>query len=123
MTSANLRLRGRIATARITSVIGLALIFCRPTFADEMVSPRHHHHHYLSTQHHVVEVVQPPYSGVFITNGFRFIGMTPTCRSWVPGEPIRLISGSWYGYCVTATFYNVLRHNTCQTQCGGAAYY
>lgn len=106
-------------TVRMASVLALASMFCQPAFADEMTN-RHH----LPPQHHVVEVVQPPYSGVFVTNGFRFAGMTAACRGWVPGEPIRLISGSWYGQCVTATFYNVSRHNACQTQCQGrAAYY
>jgi hypothetical protein len=109
---------------RIAPVLGLASMFCQPTFADEMANPRRHHRHYLPPQHHVIEVVEPPYSGLFITNGFRFVGMTTACRGWVLGEPIRLISGSWHGYCVTATFYNVSRYNACQTQCQGrAAYY
>jgi hypothetical protein len=122
MTAVDRRLQ-RITSARIALGCGLALIFCQSTSADEMSGPRHHRRHYVWAQHHVVEVVQPPYSGVFITNGFRYIGMTPTCRSWVPGERIRLVSGSWYGACATATFYNLSRHSTCQTQCSGAAYY
>jgi hypothetical protein len=42
-----------------------ASMFSDPTFADEMANPRHHYRHYLP-QYHVIEIVEPPYSGVFI---------------------------------------------------------
>ena len=96
------RLRTQLAL-----VTCFALLLCQPAFADEAGYTR-----YVSPGHHVVELVSPPYSGQFVINGFRYDGVAPACLSWVPGEHVRLISGSWFGDCVSATFYNVSRHNT-----------
>jgi hypothetical protein len=107
---------------RIASVT-LALLLCQTVFADEAGYTRHRHRYYLSPAHHVVEVVVPPYSGRFVINGFRYDGVGPACLAWVPGERVRLISGSWFGDCASATFYNVSRGNTCTTQCLGRAWW
>jgi hypothetical protein len=105
---------------RVPLVTCFALLFCRPAFADQASYTRYR---YVSSGHHVVELVSPPYSGRFVINGFRYDGVAPACLSWAPGEHVRLISGSWFGDCVSATFYNVSRHNTCQSQCRGRAWW
>jgi hypothetical protein len=106
---------------RVASALGLACLLALPAAADEMPAPRHrhyyHHGHYLPRERHVIEVVQPPYSGIFIINGTRFTGMTPACFAWAAGERIALLSGDWHGHCVTATFYNFWRRSTCRTLC------
>jgi hypothetical protein len=81
----------------------------------------------------VIEVVKPPYSGSFIINGTNFgsfiingtnfAARSPACLSWVAGERITLLAGDWHGYCVSATFYNVTRHQACQMWCGTQATY
>jgi len=98
-------------------------VLAAPAFADE--GPRnhrhhyrHHHHIYLPPERHVIEVVQPPWSGNFIINGTRFTGRDHACHRWAAGERIRLIEGDWNGRCVTAVFYNVSRHSTCEVVCG-----
>jgi hypothetical protein len=110
---------GEAKMLRVASAFGLALLTCQPAFADGWTYSRHryYHRHYLPRERHVIEVVQPPYSGIFIINGIRFTGMTPACLRWAAGERIKLISGDWHGHCVTATFYNFRRHSTCQTWC------
>ena len=103
---------------RVALALGLAFLLGSPATAAEMSAPRHRHYYhrlYLPRERHVIEVVQPPYSGIFIINGIRFIGMTPACFAWAAGERIALLSGDWHGYCVTATFYNLWRHSTCRT--------
>jgi hypothetical protein len=104
---------------RVAWALGLAFLICQPAFADGVTyyRQRYYHRHYLPPARHVIEVVQPPYSGIFIINGIRFTGMTPACLRWAAGERIRLISGDWHGHCVTATFYNTRRHSTCRTWC------
>jgi hypothetical protein len=62
----------RFHVARLLSAFGLALLFCRPALADEISTSRHNYRHYLPAERHVVEVVTPPYSGLFVINGFRF---------------------------------------------------
>ena len=109
--------------ARIASVTCFALVLCQPAFADEAGYTRHRHRHYASSGHHVVELVAPPYSGRFVINGFRYDGVAPACLRWVPGQPVRLISGSWFGDCVSATFYNASQHSTCETLCRGRAWW
>ena len=66
---------------------------------------------------HVIEVVQPPYSGIFIINGRRFTGKTMACLRWAAGERIRLLAGDWNGRCIEAVFYNIWRRSTCETWC------
>lgn len=105
---------------RAGSVIS-ALLVCQPAFADEPAYTRHRHRHYLPPTRHVVELVAPPFSGQFVINGFRYDGVAPACYRWVPGQPVRLISGSWFGDCASATFYNVSTRDTCQTVCRGRA--
>jgi hypothetical protein len=80
---------------RVALATCFALLFCQPALADE--SGRRL---YVSPGHHVVGLVSPPCSGQFVINGFRCDGVAPACRSWVPGEHVRLISGSWFGDCV-----------------------
>jgi hypothetical protein len=129
-----IREAGETKMLRAASAFALALSVCQglmlqgsmfqDAFADGMTysRPRYHYHHrhYLPPERHVIEVVQPPYSGVFIINGIRFTGMTPACLRWAAGERIRLIAGDWHGHCVTAVFYNFRRHSTCQTWCRAA---
>ena len=104
---------------RVALVFGLALLTCQSALADGMIysSYRYYHRRYLPPERHVIEVVQPPYSGIFIINGVRFTGMTEACLGWVAGERISLVAGDWHGHCVTAVFYNFRRHNTCETWC------
>jgi len=103
------------------AAVGLAMLSAGPALADGMTYPgyRHYHRHYLPRARHVVEVVQPPYSGVFIINGVRFTGFTSSCLRWAAGERISLIAGDWHGFCTTAVFYNHFRRSTCQTWCPG----
>ena len=108
-------------TARLALVTCFALLLCQQAFSDEPGYTRHRQRHYPSG-HHVVELVAPPFSGRFIINGFHYDGVAPACLGWVPGEPVRLVSGSWFGDCASATFYNVSERNTCPTQCGGRAW-
>jgi hypothetical protein len=109
---------------RMAAAFALALLMCHGAFADGTTYRRHRHYyhrwHYLPPDRHVIEVVQPPYSGVFIINGIRFTGMTPACLRWAAGERIKLLAGDWHGHCVTAVFYNFRRHSTCQTWCRAA---
>ncbi len=107
--------------SRIAPVSCFALLLCQPASADEAGYTRHRHRHYVSA-HHVVELVAPPFSGQLVINGFRYDGVAPACLGWVPGQPVRLVSGSWFGDCVNATFYNVSQRNTCQTVCRGRAW-
>jgi hypothetical protein len=105
---------------RVALGCGLVWALCQPAVADEAPYPRHryyHHRYYLPRERHVIEVVQPPWSGIFVINGVHFIGITPACFRWAAGEPITLLSGDWHGRCVTAVFYNLWRRNTCQTWC------
>jgi hypothetical protein len=109
---------------RVASAFGVILLLCQPAVTDEMLYPRYrhyHHRHYLPPERHVIEVVQPPYSGIFIINGIRFTGMTPACLRWTAGERITLIAGDWHGHCITAVFYNFRRHSTCRTWCRAAS--
>jgi hypothetical protein len=100
-----------------------ALLLCQPTFADEPGNMRTHHGSFIAAARHVVEVVTPPYSGRFVINGHRYDGVEPACLAWAPAQPVRLISGSWYGDCANATFYNTALRNTCQTVCRGRAWW
>ena len=104
---------------RVALAFGLALLTCQSALADGMIysSYRYYHRRYLPPERHVIEVVQPPYSGIFVINGVRFTGMTEACLGWVAGERISLVAGDWRGHCVTAVFYNFRRHNTCETWC------
>ncbi len=104
---------------RVAPGLCVALLMCQSAFADGMTYPtyRYYHRYYLPPERHVIEVVQPPYSGIFIINGIRFTGMTSACLGWAAGERIRLIDGDWHGHCVTATFYNFARRSTCQMWC------
>ncbi len=104
---------------RVATGLCVALLMCQSAFADGMTYPtyRYYHRYYLPPERHVIEVVQPPYSGIFIINGIRFTGMTSACLGWAAGERIRLIDGDWHGHCVTATFYNFARRSTCQMWC------
>ena len=100
----------------------IGVVICQPTFADEaafMRQPRS----YVAQSRHVIEVVSPPFSGRFVINGYRYDGAEPACQAWVPAQPVRLISGSWRGDCVNATFYNAALRNTCQTVCRGRAWW
>ena len=108
---------------RVASVICVALLLCQSAFADEPAFKRHRHRHYLSAAPHVVELVAPPYSGRFVINGFRYDGVAPACLNWVPGQPVRLVSGSWFGDCDSATFYNASTRTSCQTLCRGRAWW
>ena len=110
-------------TRTVVAVVAGSAIFIQPGFAADKAISSYHHRNGLVPQNHVVEVVTPPYSGVFVTNGFLFAGTSAACRRWVPGERIRLISGSWYGDCTAATFYNLSRRTTCETLCRGAAFW
>jgi len=108
---------------RVALAFGLAFSVCQQVFADEAPyrRPLHYRHGwYLPRERHVIEVVQPPYSGIFIINGIRFTGMTPACFGWAAGEPIGLVAGDWHGHCLTAVFYNFWRRNTCQMWCRAA---
>ena len=107
----------------IISAVGFVLLVLQPGFAADKAVSLRHHRQVLTSQNHVIEVVTPPYSGVFITNGFLYAGINEACRSWVPGERVRLVSGSWTGACTAAIFYNVTRHSTCETVCRGAGFY
>jgi hypothetical protein len=107
---------------RVASVTCFALLLCQPAFADEPSYTRHRHRHYLAAPH-VVELVAPPFSGRFVINGFRYDGVAPACLRWVPGQPVRLVSGSWFGDCESATFYNVSTRTACQTLCRGRAWW
>jgi hypothetical protein len=98
-----------------------ALLICQPAFADEPAYKRQRS--YILASRHVVELVTPPYSGRFVINGYRYDGVEPACLAWVPGQPVRLVSGSWRGDCVNATFYNAALRNTCQTLCLGRAWW
>jgi hypothetical protein len=109
-------------TVRVASVICFALLLCQSAFADEPGYTRHRHRYY-SAAPHVVELVAPPFSGRFVINGFRYDGVAPACLRWVPDQPVRLISGSWFGDCDSATFYNVSTRTTCQTLCRGRAWW
>jgi hypothetical protein len=105
---------------RVAFAFALVVLAGLPTRADEMpYTPHRYHqrHRHYPPERHVVEVVQPPFSGVFIINGIRFTGVTPACFGWVAGDPVTLVSGDWHGHCVTATFYNHFRRNTCETLC------
>jgi hypothetical protein len=108
---------------RVALAVGLAFSISQQVLADEAPYRRHwqyRHGWYLPRERHVIEVVQPPYSGIFIINGIRFTGMTPACSGWAAGEPIALVRGDWHGHCTIAVFYNFWRRNTCQTWCRGA---
>jgi hypothetical protein len=119
-----LQLRGRESMMfRVALAFGLVFSVCQQLFADEAPyrRPLHYRHGwYLPRERHVIEVVQPPYSGIFIINGIRFTGMTPACFGWAAGEPIGLVAGDWHGHCRTAVFYNFWRRNTCQMWCRAA---
>jgi hypothetical protein len=108
---------------RFASLTCSVLLICQSAFADEPAYKRHRYRHYVTAAPHVVELVAPPYSGRFVINGFRYDGVAPACLRWVPGQPVRLISGSWFGDCDSATFYNVSTRTTCQTSCRGRAWW
>ena len=78
---------------RVATGLCVALLMCQSAFADGMTYPtyRYYHRYYLPPERHVIEVVQPPYSGIFIINGIRFTGMTSACLGWAAGERIRLM--------------------------------
>ena len=99
------------------------MVLAAPAFADE--GPRHRHHGgyviYLPPERHVVEVVQPPYSGNFVINGYRFKGLEQSCAGWVAGDRIKLISGDWHARCDVAVFRNMTRGSTCEMSCGWRA--
>jgi hypothetical protein len=105
---------------RTSWVLALAAMICQPALADSMRVPRYRAQpwYVLPPERHVIEVVQPPWSGNFIINGRPFTGMTASCLRWAAGEPIMLRTGDWHGRCIEATFYNLLRRNTCRTWCG-----
>jgi hypothetical protein len=107
---------------RIPLLTCFALLLSQPGFADELGFKRQREPLYALASPHVVEVVTPPYSGRFVINGSRYDGVEPACLAWVPAQPVRLISGSWYGDCVNATFYNASLRTTCQTVCRGRAW-
>lgn len=107
---------------RTVFALGAASIFVQPALAADLAVSSHHHRYGRAPASHVVEVVAPPYSGVFVTNGFLFAGTNSACRRWAPGERLRLVSGSWYGRCTGATFYNLSLRTTCETLCRGAAF-
>jgi hypothetical protein len=108
--------------ARVAPITFALLLFCQSAFSDEAGSMRHRHRH-LWVYPHVVELVAPPFSGQFVINGFRYDGVAPACLGWVPGQPVRLVSGSWYGDCASATFYNGATRSTCETVCRGRAWW
>jgi hypothetical protein len=97
-----------------------AVMIGQPAHADGMRASRYRAvpWYVLPPERHVIEVVQPPWSGNFIINGRRFTGRTPSCLRWAAGEPIRLRAGDWHGRCIEATFYNLLRRNSCTAWCG-----
>jgi hypothetical protein len=105
---------------KTAGLVALAALVSQPALADGMQPSRYRAYRYyvLPPERHVVEVVRPPWSGNFIINGRRFTGITPSCLRWAAGEPITLIAGDWNGQCVEATFYNLMRRNTCTTWCG-----
>jgi hypothetical protein len=67
-------------------------------------------------------VVQPPFSGNFVINGYRFAAKHPSCRSWVAGDRIKLVAGDWHARCVDAVFYNLTQRSTCEMWCGSRAH-
>jgi hypothetical protein len=102
-------------------LMSFVLSLSQPSFADE---PGHMpKQSYSFGTRHVIEVVTPPYSGRFVINGFRYDGVEPACLAWVPSQPVRLVSGSFNGDCVNATFYNASLRSTCQTVCRGRAWW
>jgi hypothetical protein len=105
---------------RVASITFALLLISQPAFSDEPGNVRHRHRH-AAIYPHVVELVAPPFSAQFVINGYRYDGVAPACRSWVPGQPVRLVSGSWYGDCASATFYNSATRTTCETVCRGSA--
>jgi hypothetical protein len=107
--------------ARVASITFVLLLFSQSAFSDEPGYTRHRHR-YAAIYPHVVELVAPPFSGQLVVNGFRYDGVAPACLGWVPGQPVRLVSGSWYGDCASATFYNGVTRNTCETVCRGRAW-
>ena len=100
-----------------------AILPCQSAFADEAGYIPQHQRSYIPGSRHVIEVVISPYSGQFVINGHRYDGIEPACRAWAPAQPVGLISGSWYGDCVNATFYNASLRDTCQTVCRGRAWW
>ena len=109
----------KLVPGSVLTVFVLVALVCEPAFADGMTYRRHYRAYHSAPERHVVEVVQPPYSGNFIINGARFVGLTPACLRWVAGDRIRLVAGDWHARCVDAVFYNYTRRSTCQTSCGG----
>lgn len=103
--------------------MSFAILPCQSAFADEAGYMRKHQRLYIPASRHVIEVVTPPYSAQFVINGHRYDGIEPACRAWVPAQPVKFISGSWYGDCVNATFYNAALRSTCQTVCRGRAWW
>ena len=92
---------------RLALALGLVVSFSQQVLADEAPyqRPWHYRHGWhLPRERHVIEVVQPPYSGIFIINGIRFTGMTPACFRWVAGDPIGLVAGDWHGHCILRSF-------------------
>jgi hypothetical protein len=98
----------------------VAVVICQPALADGMRGTRYRAApwYVLLPERHVIEVVRPPWSGNFIINGRPFTGMTASCLRWAAGEPILLRAGDWHGRCIEATFYNLLRRNSCTAWCG-----
>lgn len=97
-------------------------VLVAPALADE--GPRYHDYGrsiYLPPERHVVEVVQPPYSGNFVINGYRFTAKDHSCKNWVAGDRIKLIDGDWRGHCDEAVFRNVTQGSTCEMWCGRRA--
>jgi hypothetical protein len=118
-----MRTRGcRIFTA--ATLLALLLAFSQTAFAADLVSPRrphaaYHHAIVLPPERHVIERVHPPFGGDFLINGTVFAPASPACLGWAAGEPIRLVAGDWHAQCVTAVFYNVTRHQSCEMLCKG----
>jgi hypothetical protein len=94
----------------------IAMVGCAPA-AELGAEPTPHASTALS-ERHVIEVVRPPYSGSFIINGTQFTAKTPACSRWNAGEPVRLVAGEWHGWCNSAVFYNLARHQSCEMWCG-----
>jgi hypothetical protein len=99
------------------------MVSAAPAFADEgPPGPRYHGYRIdLPPERHVVEVVQPPFSGNFVINGYRFTAKHPSCHNWVAGDRIKLVAGDWHARCADAVFYNVTQRSTCETWCGPRA--
>jgi hypothetical protein len=103
-------------------VLVLAILACRPALsADQGPHVLQVARHLLPPERHVIEVVRPPYSGLYIINGANFAAKSAACAGWNAGERITLLAGDWHGRCVDAVFRDVARHRACEMWCGGSA--